>query len=136
MFNVENGAVDSVKEIETEDKTLKIEESVVTYKVIEGEDSQTEWLRLCLLIGEMGKNKSKKSTRGSGRGFRGKRGSGRGRKGNWKPADRKRGDGGGEKVELEKSSKEEDCEKVVLGKRSNEEEEQPKAKHVRMTDSD
>ena len=123
MFKAENGAADSVKEIGTEENTLKIEESVVTCKVIEGDDSKAEWLRLCLLIGEMAKYKARPSSRGSKRGARGKRGFGRGRKGNWKSADRNQASG------------DVDGDKVELGKRSREEE-QPKAKHVRIADSD
>ena len=124
MFNVENGAADSLKEVGTEEKTLKIGESAVTYKTIEGDDAKAEWLRLCMLISEMVKGKSKQSSRGSkrgGRGGRGKRGFGRGRRDNWKPAGKNRDSG--------------EVEEVSLGKRSREEE-QPTAKHIRMANSD
>ncbi|KAI6650916.1 Lupus La protein-like [Oopsacas minuta] len=122
MFNAENGAVDAIG---SEEDTIKFGESMIKYKILDGEDEQKDWVRICQCISSMGKRQKMGGlSRGGGRGKwggRSNRGGGRRGRGGFRSFQKKTG--------------EEDDEKVALGKRSRNEDE-PKAKHTRMAGSD
>ena len=130
MFRSENGAVESMKEIQTEENTLKLGDSIVKYSILDGEEEQNEWVRISQFMNDsFNKNKDKK------RGFKGGRGGGRKR--DW-GSKREFGNRGRGARKFQGSD-----EKVSLGKRRSSEKntttadsEQPQPKHTRIANSD
>ena len=127
MFCASNGAVDSLKEIQTEESTLKFDESIVNYKLLDGEEEQNEWVRLSQFINDkFTKNKKRDRSFKGGQGAR--RGGKRGRD--------------SRKFQGKRFGK---FERVPLGKRKihedtsstkTDETVQPKMKHIRLVGSD
>ena len=82
MFKTENGAVDAVGRLKTEEGMLKMGEKEVKFTLLEGEDGEKEWLRLVQVsndvFGKMNSQSRRGRGRGRGRGMLGRR-SGRGK---------------------------------------------------------
>ena len=118
MFLAENGTTDSMKDIQTEDNTLKFDDTIIKYTILDGETEQNEWVRLSQSINDnINKNKKKKNSKRGGRRGRDSR-----KFQSWR-------DGKDDRVHLGKRKSHED-------NVTTDDTEQSQSKHIRMADSD
>ena len=125
MFKTENGAVDAVEKLKTEEGKMKLGENEVLYTLLEGEEGEKEWLRLVEMSDKVfhrgpgaRRDRGRSFGRGSSRG-RGKfdRGGRRGNLGKRRYRDRRDKDDGSDSVK-------------------NDQSDTSQAKHTRLADSD